>query len=146
MTIPFLWLLTTMTYEQLAYLHLATIVPAFLIGTFLLCQRKGTQVHKALGRIYLLAMVATGFITLFMPAQVGPRFLGHFGFIHAFSLLALYSAPTAYLAARRGNIRLHQGNMIGLYVGGILIAGAFAFSPGRMLHDWLFGPAIRSIF
>jgi uncharacterized membrane protein len=29
--------------------------------------------------------------------------------------------------------------MLGLYFGGILIAGAFAFTPGRMLHAWLFG-------
>ena len=133
-----------MTYQQLAYLHLATIVPAFLIGTFLLSRRKGTPIHKTFGRIYLLLMIATGLTTLFMPAQVGPRFLGHFGFIHAFSLFALYSAPAAYLAARRGNIKAHRGNMIGLYVGGILIAGAFAFSPGRMLHDWLFGPAVHA--
>jgi uncharacterized membrane protein len=45
----------------------------------------------------------------------------------------------AYLAARRGHIRAHRFAMISLYVGGILIAGAFAFSPGRMLHKWLFG-------
>lgn len=127
-----------MTYEQLSWLHLATIVPAFLLGTFLLLRRKGSPTHKALGRVYLLLMIATGLTTLFMPAQVGPRFLGHFGFIHLFSLLALYSAPSAYLAARRGDIKAHRGNMIGLYVGGILIAGAFAFSPGRVLHDWLF--------
>mgnify|MGYP000085313251 FL=1 len=127
-----------MTYEQLSWLHLATIMPAFLLGTFLLLRRKGTPTHKLLGRVYLLLMIATGLTTLFMPAQVGPRFLGHFGFIHLFSLLALYSAPSAYLAARRGDIKSHRGSMIGLYVGGILIAGAFAFSPGRVLHDWLF--------
>jgi uncharacterized membrane protein len=127
-----------MTYEQLSWLHLATTVPAFLLGTFLLLRRKGTPTHKLLGRVYLLLMIATGLTTLFMPAQVGPRFLGHFGFIHLFSLLALYSAPSAYLAARRGDIKSHRGSMIGLYVGGILIAGAFAFSPGRVLHDWLF--------
>lgn len=127
-----------MTYEQLSWLHLATIVPAFLLGTFLLLRRKGTPTHKLLGRVYLLLMIATGLTTLFMPAQVGPRFLGHFGFIHLFSLLALYSAPSAYLAARRGDLKSHRGSMIGLYVGGILIAGAFAFSPGRVLHDWLF--------
>ena len=127
-----------MTYEQLSWLHLATIMPAFLLGTFLLLRRKGSPTHKALGRVYLVLMIATGLTTLFMPAQVGPRFLGHFGFIHLFSLLALYSAPSAYLAARRGDIKSHRGSMIGLYVGGILIAGAFAFSPGRVLHDWLF--------
>jgi uncharacterized membrane protein len=133
-----------MTYQQLSYLHLATIVPAFLIGTFLLLRRKGTPIHKRFGRIYLLLMIATGITTLFMPAQVGPRFLGHFGFIHTFSLFALYSAPAAYLAARQGNIKAHRGNMIGLYVGGILIAGAFAFSPGRMLHDWVVAPTVHS--
>jgi uncharacterized membrane protein len=128
-----------MTYTQLAYLHLATVVPAFAIGAFQLFRRKGSRSHKFLGRIYMLLMLATAFITLAMPAEVGPRFLNHFGFIHAFSLLALVNVPAAYIAARRGNIKMHRFNMIGLYVGGILIAGAFAFSPGRMLHGWLFG-------
>jgi uncharacterized membrane protein len=128
-----------MSYTQLAYLHLATVLPAFAIGAFQLLKRKGTPSHKLLGKIYMALMLATGLITLAMPAQVGPRFLNHFGFIHIFSLLALVNVPIAYIAARRGNIKAHRGAMIGLYVGGILIAGAFAFSPGRMLHEWLFG-------
>ena len=128
-----------MSYTQLAYLHLATVVPAFAIGAFQLFRRKGTPSHKLLGKIYMLLMLATALITLAMPAEVGPRFLNHFGFIHAFSFLTLFSVPTAYIAARRGNIKAHRGAMLGLYLGGILIAGAFAFSPGRMLHQWLFG-------
>jgi uncharacterized membrane protein len=128
-----------MTYTQLAYLHLATVVPAFVLGAFQLLRRKGTPSHKLIGKIYMVLMLATGLITLAMPAEVGPRFLGHFGFIHAFSFLALFNVPSAYIAARRGNIRVHRFNMIALYVGGVLIAGAFAFSPGRMLHQWLFG-------
>jgi uncharacterized membrane protein len=28
--------------------------------------------------------------------------------------------------------------MIGLYIGGILIAGSFAFMPGRLMNQWLF--------
>jgi uncharacterized membrane protein len=87
----------------------------------------------------MVLMLATGLITLTMPAEVGPRFLNHFGFIHAFSFLTLYSVPAAYFAIRRGNIKVHRANMIGLYLGGILVAGAFALSPGRMLHEWLFG-------
>ena len=128
-----------MTYTQLAYLHLATVLPAFAIGAFQLIRRKGTPGHKLLGKIYMVLMLATAFITLAMPAEVGPRFLNHFGFIHAFSFLTLFNVPLAYFAVRRGNIKAHRGAMIGLYVGGILIAGAFAFSPGRMLHEWLFG-------
>lgn len=87
----------------------------------------------------MVLMLATGLITLTMPAEVGPRVLNHFGFIHAFSFLTLYSVPAAYFAIRRGNIKVHRANMIGLYLGGILVAGAFALSPGRMLHEWLFG-------
>ena len=127
-----------MSYTQLAYLHLATVLPAFVLGVFQLLGRKGTQGHKLLGKFYMLLMLATGLITLAMPAEVGPRFLNHFGFIHIFSLMALVSVPFAYAAVRRGYIRAHRFAMISLYVGGILIAGAFAFSPGRMLHAWLF--------
>jgi uncharacterized membrane protein len=128
-----------MTYIHLAYLHLATVIPAFFIGTIQLLRRKGTPTHKLLGKIYMVLMLGTALITLTMPAHVGPQFLNHFGYIHTFSFLTLFSVPTAYFAARRGSIKAHRGAMIGLYVGGILIAGAFAFSPGRMLHEWLFG-------
>ena len=127
-----------MTYLQLAYLHLATVFPAFLIGTFLIANRKGTAAHKALGKIYMLLMLLTAVITLFMSAEVGPTVLQHFGFIHLFSLLVLYSVPSAYLAIQNKNVSKHRNNMIGLYVGGILIAGAFTLMPGRLLHSWFF--------
>jgi uncharacterized membrane protein len=29
--------------------------------------------------------------------------------------------------------------MVGLYVGALLVAGAFTLSPGRLIHTWLFG-------
>lgn len=127
-----------MSYIFLAYMHLATVVPAFLIGTFLLLNRKGTSKHRTLGKVYMLLMLLTAFITLFMTAQVGPTLLNHFGFIHLFSGLVLYSVPAAFFAARKKDYRTHQYNMIGVYVGGILIAGGFAFAPGRLLHTWLF--------
>jgi len=128
-----------MTYLQLAYLHLGTVFPAFLIGTFLLLNRKGTPAHKVLGKIYMSLMLVTAIVTLFMSARVGPTLLGHFGFIHLFSFLVFYLVPTAYLALRGGNIKKHRDSMIGLYVGGILIAGGFTFVPGRLLHSWLIG-------
>lgn len=127
-----------MTYLQLTYLHLISIVPAFLIGTFLLFKRKGTLLHRALGKIYMLLMLFTALVTLFMSAELGPQLFGHFGFIHLFSVLVLVTVPRAYLAARRGDIMRHKRNMIGLYVGGMLIAGSFTFAPGRLLNSWLF--------
>lgn len=128
-----------MTYMQLTYLHLGSLVPAFVIGTYLLLNRKGTPVHRFLGKIYMGLMLFTAFITLFMEALVGPKFLNHFGFIHLLSLLVLYTVPTSYRAIRVGNIKLHKRKMVGLYVGALLVAGAFTLSPGRLIHSWLFG-------
>jgi uncharacterized membrane protein len=128
-----------MSYLQLAYFHLGTIFPAFLIGTFLLLNPKGTRVHKLLGKIYMVLMLLTAIVTLFMSAVVGPTLLNHFGFIHLFSFLVFYSVPTSYFAARNGNIIKHKSSMLGLYIGGILIAGSFTFMPGRLLHVWFFG-------
>ncbi len=129
----------TALYQNLAYAHLATVVPAFLIGTWLMLRRKGTRNHRALGKIYMGLMVVTAAISLFMPAVVGPQFLSHFGFIHLFSFSVFVTVPLALSAAKRHDVRTHMGCMIGLYVGGLLIAGSFALMPGRMLHNWLFG-------
>ena len=126
------------TYLPLAYAHLATIIPAFFIGTYMMVARKGDRLHRFLGKGYMVLMMVTAIITLFMPAVVGPRLFNHFGFIHLFSVLAIVSVPSAYFAAKRHDVKSHRSSMIGLYIGGLLIAGGFAFMPGRLLHTWLF--------
>ena len=82
-------------YENLAYAHLATVVPPFLIGTVLLFRKKGTLIHRLLGKIFSVLMIVTALITLFMEARVGPILFDHFGFIHLFSVLVLYLVPSA---------------------------------------------------
>lgn len=125
--------------SPLIALHLGTILPALLIGTVLLLRRKGTGPHRALGKVYLLLMLFTSLVTLGIPAQVGPQWLGHFGFLHLLSLLTLATVPMAWFAARRHQWRPHAAAMISLYIGGLLVAGGFALMPGRLLHGWLFG-------
>lgn len=41
--------------------------------------KKGTAKHKALGRIYMVLMLFTWLVSLFMSAQIGPRVCDHFG-------------------------------------------------------------------
>ena len=130
---------TVVSYLQLAYLHLASILPAFALGTYLLLAPKGSERHRLLGKIYMLLMLSTALITLFMKALVGPLWLNHFGYIHLLSVLVLISVPAAYRAARRGKIRQHRGHMLGLYFGALWVAGSLALTPGRLLHGWLFG-------
>jgi uncharacterized membrane protein len=128
-----------MDYENLMFIHLYTVVPAFVLGTLNLILKKGTTLHKQFGRIYMLLMLFTAVVTLFMKAHVGPLFLNHFGYIHLFSFLTIYTIPTAYIAVKRGDIKSHKRKMILLYFGALLIAGGFTFFPGRYLHEVFFG-------
>ena len=124
--------------EFLMYLHLSTVLPCVPLGAYLLAAVKGGGIHKSLGKIYMSLMVFTALVALFIQAQVGPQWLGHFGWIHLFCLLTLYSVPTALLAIRRGDVRRHRFKLWALYLGAIGIAGGFAFWPGRFLHELFF--------
>jgi len=121
----------------LVYLHLFTVVPAAAIGAWLLVRRKGTSIHKALGRLYAVLMMITAAVSLFLPAMVGPRVFNHFGVIHLLSLLVLYAIPGAVLAARQRNLSRHRRGMLMVFIGGIAIAGTFTLMPGRLMHQWL---------
>jgi uncharacterized membrane protein len=126
------------TGTPLVYAHLATVLPAFVIGTYMMFSRKGSASHRLMGKIYMGLMMATAVIALFITAEVGPQLFGHFGFIHLFSVLVLFAVPKAYFAAARHDRRAHAISMINVYVGGLLIAGGFTLMPGRLMHTWLF--------
>lgn len=101
--------------------------------------KRGTTIHKDLGKVYMVLMLVTAMVTIFMPAQVGPRVLNHFGWIHSFSFLTIYTVPTAYIAIKKGKIQTHKRKMILLYFGAIVLAGGFTLAPGRYLHEVFFG-------
>lgn len=116
-------------------IHLATVIPAVPLGTWLLLARKGTPRHKALGKLWLAMMVATAVSAVFI------RFLNHgqFSLIHLFVPLTLAGAWRAVSAARRGDIAAHKRIILGLFLGALVIAGGFTFLPGRVMGVWLFG-------
>jgi len=120
-------------------IHLLTVVPAFLIGTWLIFfSVKGKTLHRALGYTYLSLMTVTSITALFIhEANAG----GPFGWslIHLFVPLTLLGVVGAIVNARRHNIPGHRGAMLGVYFGGILIAGTLAFIPGRIMHQMFFG-------
>ena len=43
------------------------------------------------------------------------------------------------MAARTQNIRRHKITMVSIFFGALLIAGLFAFMPGRIMHRVIFG-------
>lgn len=115
--------------------HLVTVLPAFVLGTWLIfASRKGATPHRRLGALYMALMVATAFVAIFIRSGDPP----HWSLIHLFVPLTLFSVISALRAARRHDISGHRNAMIVLYVGGLLIAGAFTFSPGRLMHRIFF--------
>ncbi|MEN8815345.1 MAG: DUF2306 domain-containing protein [Nonlabens sp.] len=126
-------------YLSLMYTHLITVIPCVFVGAYLLLFSKGTKWHRSLGKYYMISMVITAIVSLFMPAMVGPQLLGHFGWIHLFSILTLWSVPTAYIAVRKGQIKKHKIKMILVYIGALIIAGGFTFVPGRFMYEVFFG-------
>ena len=68
------------------------------------------------------------------------RLVGPFSPIHLLSIFTLVMLPLAVLHARRHRVDRHRKAMIGIFCGALLIAGAFTFLPGRIMHAVAFGP------
>jgi uncharacterized membrane protein len=119
-------------------LHAATAILATILGAFILWRRKGTALHKALGRIWVVLMLVTATSALFIHDI---RLIGPFSPIHLFSLftyLSLFQGLKAIIVHR--NAERHRAEMQGLYAGALMLAGAFTLLPGRRMHQVLFGP------
>jgi uncharacterized membrane protein len=117
-------------------IHMATVIPAFFIGAWLIVfSTKGARFHRMFGVLYLTLMTVTAIDALFVQV-INP---GHWSLIHLFVLVTLFGVASTILALRRGNIAAHKRSMIMVYIGGLLIAGAFTFLPGRLMHTLFFG-------
>lgn len=121
-------------------IHVATVVPAFILGTYqIFLSRKGAPIHRVLGYIYLALMTVTAITTLFIHALMPKGPFGGFSPIHLLVGLTLFGVVGALRGAWTHNIRLHKISMISVYVGGLLIAGSLTFLPGRIMHAVVFG-------
>ena len=118
--------------------HALAAVAALALGTVQFAGRKGTARHRMFGWIWIVLMVAVA-LSSFGIADF--RQFGPFSAIHGLSILVLLLLPRAVLRARARRIESHRWSMIGLYVGALLVAGAFTLTPGRIMQRVLFGPA-----
>jgi uncharacterized membrane protein len=99
----------------------------------MLLRRKGTASHRLLGRLWVGLMVGvavSSFWIFEMRQGAGPSW------IHLLSVWTLVSLTAAVWFIRRGNVRAHQGFMIGTFAG-LLGAGIAAMAPGRTLMPYL---------
>ncbi|RFZ89650.1 DUF2306 domain-containing protein [Shinella sp. WSJ-2] len=133
-----------MTFEPLVnapfavQFHVATVLPAAVLGAILLARPKGTPAHRLLGKIWLVLMVLTSFSTFFIH---GLNVVAGFNPIHLLSIYVILGSVRAIQTARHGNIRAHRAHVAGMYFGGIVVAGLFTLVPHRVMGMILFGGA-----
>ena len=127
---------------QLIYAHALIALLAVPLGLYILITEKGTKTHKRLGRIWVAFLVIVSLTAIFIQA-INP---GQYSLIHLlipFTLGSLiYSIWNIKKFKKTKIVRYkfaHMYSMIGVYVGALLIAGAFTLMPGRFFHEILFG-------
>jgi len=116
-------------------LHIVAASAALVIGAVLMLRPKGRGLHKALGWSWVAAMGTTAVSSLFMTGLNGDAY----SLIHLLSGWTVVALPMAIYAIRRSNLAIHRRMMTGLFYGGLLVAAAFAFIPGRFMFEFLLG-------
>lgn len=117
-------------------IHVATILPAALIGAFLLVWRgRGTPLHRLLGKIWIGLMLVSALSSFFIHEL---RIWQGFSPIHLLSIFVVVGCLRVVWLARHGRIAAHRRLVTQIYVGSILIAGGFTLMPYRIMHAVVF--------
>jgi uncharacterized membrane protein len=122
--------------EPVIQIHAFVAMSAFALGLVQLAAPKGTLPHRTIGWIWVTLMAVIAMSSFFIH---GIKLVGPFSPIHLLSIFTLVMLPLAVLHARRHNVKKHRGAMIGIFVGALVIAGAFTFVPGRIMYAVAFG-------
>ncbi len=117
------------------WLHLLTITLAVALTPVLLLGRRGTQRHRALGTIWVAAMLATALSSFFIREIAH----GRPSLIHVLSAWTLFQVPLVWWTARTHRVERHRSAVRALVTGALLVAGLFTFPFDRLLGHWLFG-------
>ena len=126
------------------WVHLATMAVALALTPAMLVRRKGTPAHRALGYVWVAAMLLSAGASLFFNARAGHGrnlgvFSGDFSPIHLLSAYVLVMVPRLVWMAHTHRVAKHRAGIRGMIIGALLIAGFFTFPFGRLLGAWLLG-------
>lgn len=122
-----------LTAAQPVPLHALAAMAAFALGATQILLPKGTRRHAVQGWLWIALMAFVAASSFLIAAEMMP--MGRFGPIHALSAFTLFSLVGGILAVRHGNVRLHGATMVYLFLGALVVAGAGAFLPGRIMHQ-----------
>lgn len=121
-------------------LHFIVALAAFFIGAYQLIKTKGTNTHKWLGRIWVGMMLIICITSFSIKELMADGIFFGYSPIHLLSIFVIYQIIAGVYFARVGKIAQHKSCMLYTYIGGLLIAGAFTFYPGRLLYNVFLEP------
>ena len=126
---------------QLVYAHAALALLAVPLGLYIFINKKGTKQHRILGRTWAIILVIISLTAVFIQA-INP---GQYSLIHLlipWTLGSLIYSVWNIKQFKKTKIEkykyAHMYSMIGVYVGALLLAGAFTLMPGRLFHALIF--------
>ena len=122
------WLAGALLARPALVLHLAAALAALALGVFIMLSRKGTALHRTLGRVWV-ALISLAALSSFWLTGVSEGF----SVIHVLSAWTLVSVALAVHFIRKGDVMRHKRFMIGTYLG-LAGAGIGALMPGRALY------------
>ena len=119
-------------------IHIVSAFGALALGAALLSRRlKDDRAHRIAGWAWVSLMLTVAISSLWIPSFM------KLSWIHVFTLITLVSLPLGVYRARTHDVKGHRGTMIGVFTGGLVVAGLFALVPGRFLGNallrWLQG-------
>ncbi|MFT3728487.1 MAG: DUF2306 domain-containing protein [Terricaulis sp.] len=123
------------TVQPQVKLHIAAATVAFVIGCIIMLRPKGSGFHKTFGWAWVIAMAATAISSFFITGLNG----NNLSIIHLISGWTVVALPMAIFAIRNKRVMIHRRAMTGLFVGGLVFAGALTFIPGRLMYQLFFG-------
>jgi uncharacterized membrane protein len=105
-------------------LHVLALTLAWLVGTWqFFISRKGSVVHRNLGRVFIALMLTMALVSLFIHVRSpNSAFLG-FSLLHLYVPLILSLCALAIYGARAHRVSLHRFAVITLYFGSLAFTG-----------------------
>lgn len=124
-------------------IHAFGAMAAFALGLVQIAAPKGTLPHKTLGAVWIAIMivVAASSAFIFRPAPAGTPYWERLSFIHLFIPITAFGIVSGVGLLLRGGpaMKRHSWPFISVFLGGLIVAGALAFLPGRIMHRVVFG-------
>ena len=115
------------TAPKILRLHIAAAVFALSVGVALMVGVKGRTFHRMAGWMWVASMLTVAVSSFWI------RDHGRFSYIHFLRGWVSISVPMAVAAVKRRDVKRHRALMTNIFMGGLIVAGAFTFVPGRLM-------------